>query len=310
MTASAAPPQAPSRNWAALVSAGLGAVNVVGLFLLVIPQIVGLVLGILGLHAARTGRGLLKTAVFGIASNAFWCLLVIASVIVSLVSPTPDTPGDEQAEDDTEIHEPDTEPEDDGEEEEAENEDEDYTLTLTVDTDGDMLTVEGDTDLPDGTLVTLGASRSFTNPGGDPDDGADLRAALPTELHDTEVDGGIYAAQLDIDESDLLVGLDLPGEEIELLASHLHACATVATGISSLDGDHRQPDDQVREVLGDNGETLADHPDAFVFGADTDEPSHWLEISQPVEAAAPTDEVSAAQGNDPEVSDIDGFCFR
>lgn len=180
-----------------------------------------------------------------------------------------------------------------------------YEIAVEARFEDDTLEVSGSTNLPPGTIVTISVSRAFLNPDSDADN---PRAANAAEPGNVEVGDGSFTSKLTVDEEDLLVGLDLPGEQIDRIADALTVCATIQTG-KDFDGTDRQPRASVRELLGPNGEHLADHPAARVFGKLTDTPSHWLEVSTHVDVPPPVRKIRQRQGSSPEITTIDGFCL-
>jgi hypothetical protein len=124
----ASPPWAPAQlttSGTALASMIIGIANLACLFMLLIPQVVGLVLGILGLQQIQRGeRGGRGFAITGIALNAVWLvigLIVVASWIASPEEDETEEPAAEAAQEDEE-EEAEDEAEAEEEEEEAEEE--------------------------------------------------------------------------------------------------------------------------------------------------------------------------------------------
>lgn len=179
-----------------------------------------------------------------------------------------------------------------------------FTLDIEGELDGETLTVVGSTDLPDRTEITVSAQRAFLNLDSEEDN---PRAASAGMVRVTVEDGG-FLARLSVNESLLLVGIDLPGEEIAVVSDVLTVCAVVETGVDVLSGEPRQPDPDVRAVLGENGEALEGSAGTKVFGAATESPSIWLEVAIEVPADPPVSAIEADQGFTPEVRRVPGFC--
>jgi hypothetical protein len=83
-----APGYPPRKNGMATASLVLGIVNALCLFVLFVPQVIGLVLGILGYQQTTrgptVGRG---PAIAGIILNGFWCLISVVGVLIWMASP-------------------------------------------------------------------------------------------------------------------------------------------------------------------------------------------------------------------------------
>lgn len=168
----------------------------------------------------------------------------------------------------------------------------------------DQIDVSGTTDLPDGTEVSVVAARMLLNPGGDPTNPRGANLASETAI----VDSGAYKATLTLDDTHLLVGLDSPGESIEVVSPNVTVCSIVMTG-TDFEDQSRQPNSSVRDAIGDNGEALEGSDGAYIFGSATDTPSVWLEVLSEIEQGSPEEEIVQEQGSIPLVEPIDGFCL-
>jgi hypothetical protein len=179
-----------------------------------------------------------------------------------------------------------------------------YTLSLTGTPQGSSgLDVAGETNLPDGAVIEILASRAFHNEGEE-----DIRATNVGE-QTVAMTGGRFEASLLLDESNLLLNVGTgPGEDvIDQVDRDLTVCAQFQTGFD-LDGQARQPS-SVIEVVGANGEALATSPMLTVFGSATDHPSNWLEVLNDVGLPSPLlDDIAGRQGSAPEQMPLDGFC--
>lgn len=179
-----------------------------------------------------------------------------------------------------------------------------YTLSMAGTPQGSSgLGVVVETNLPDGAVIEVLASRAFHYQGED-----DIRSTNVGKQTVT-VAGGRFEATLTLDESNLLlfIGTD-PGEDvIDQMERDLTVCAQFQTGLD-LDGQPRQPP-AVIEVVGANGEALATSPVMTVFGSATDHPSNWLEVMNDVGLPSPLlGEIADRQGLAPEQVSLDGFC--
>jgi hypothetical protein len=179
-----------------------------------------------------------------------------------------------------------------------------YTISMTGTAQGSSaLMISGETNLPDGAVISLLASRAFHNKGED-----DIRATNAGE-QTVSVRGGRFEATLTLDESNLLLALGTgPGEdEIDRIDQDLTACAQFQTGNDS-DGQPEQSG-SVSAIVGANGEALTTSPLVTVFGSATNHPSHWLELVNDVALVSPLlGEITTRQSSAPEQVTLDGFC--
>jgi hypothetical protein len=179
-----------------------------------------------------------------------------------------------------------------------------YTLSIAgTPQDSSGLAVAGETNLPDGAVVEILASRAFHNQGEDDIRSTDVGGQAVT------VTGGRFEATLTLDESNLLlnVGTGAGEDVIDQVDQDLTACAQFQTGLD-IDGQPRQPS-SVSEIVGANGEALATSPMGTVFGSATDQPSNWLEVLNDVGLPSPLiDDIADRQGSVPEQVPLDGFC--
>lgn len=179
-----------------------------------------------------------------------------------------------------------------------------YTLSMAGTPQGSSgLEVAGETNLPDGAVIEILASRAFHNLGED-----DIRSTNVGE-QTIAVTGGRFQATLTVDESNLLlnVGTGAGEDVIDQVDRNLTACAQFQTG-PDIDGQPRQPP-SVIEIVGANGEALATSPMMTVFGSATDHPSNWLEVlNDVVLPSSLLDDIADRQGSAPEQVPLDGFC--
>lgn len=170
--------------------------------------------------------------------------------------------------------------------------------------------VTGTTNLPDGTAVSVGASQAFRF-----ERESEIRASHVAGGSAT-VENGAFATTLGpLDYGDILVGLE-PGVgdsefgPVAVIDDAVTVCGEVQTG-KDFDGVQRQPNPDVRNAIGPDGEMLKDSPQAEVFGAATSTPSHWLEVVARIKIGAPKliAELANAQGTPPTASRLAGFCL-
>jgi hypothetical protein len=177
-----------------------------------------------------------------------------------------------------------------------------YTVDLEVEVlDEATVRVDGTTNLPDNSLITVVGSRVFRF-----ESESDMRA---TNVADEEVtvSDGSFSTTLSLDESNLLIGLDL--DPIGVISSDVDVCAEFRTGEDIVNGEQRQPDAGVVATVGTYGEALRDSPQVKVFGSATDNPANWLEVHVTVPLSSPLlSEIASGQGNQPDEERLDGFC--
>lgn len=177
-----------------------------------------------------------------------------------------------------------------------------YTMLIEAMSDSRVaVLVSGTTNLPDGALITLSASRAFrlrSDPA--------VRASNVGPWQEVPVSGGRFAGTLALDESILAVGA---GDElhVDTLDPDLAACAEFRTG-NDVHDRPRQPD-TVAAIVGPNGEALATSPQLSIFGDFVDPPSSWLyaQVDLPLEPLI-VEQLTRQQGGAPEVKTLDGFC--
>lgn len=180
-----------------------------------------------------------------------------------------------------------------------------YTIEVRGEPNGNGVSVTGTTNLPEGAVVTLSASRAFRNMGEE-----DIRA-VSADRYDVTVAAGTFAGLLALDESDLLVfvGTGPADDTIDTIDRDVTVCAQFQTGTDLLDGIPRQPESIVA-VVGPNGEAVATSPQVYVFGSATANPAYWLEARIDVTlASAELDALTAKQNSAPDEVDLDGFCL-
>jgi hypothetical protein len=177
-----------------------------------------------------------------------------------------------------------------------------YTIEIEVEASGDStLEVRGTTNLPDNSLVIVFASRAFRY-----ESESDIRATNVAGDGVT-VSDGTFSTTLDLDESNLLLGLDL--DPIEVISSTLDVCAEFRTGEESSSGEQRQPDPTVVEIVGPYGEALENSPQVTVFGSATGNPANWLEATEAIQLSSPAlAEIEGEQGSRPREEELAGFC--
>lgn len=163
------------------------------------------------------------------------------------------------------------------------------------------LEVTGTTNLPDHTEVDLSATRSSI------EDGESTARGTSAARETATVAGGTFSMAVTLDEGDLLAAIT-PGHAVETISPVVAVCVVVKTGTDSTTGSNRQPDEGVREALGESGKQLEGAMGAFVVGELTDKPATWLGVKGDVEVAPPLDEITDAQGSPPKVAAIDTFC--
>lgn len=180
-----------------------------------------------------------------------------------------------------------------------------YVIRLRVTPDSNRVRARGTTNLPDGALITVLASRAF-------------RYANETDVHAVSaardaviVADGEFATTLDLNEDDLLVGLEFQGDPgfgpIEVVDTAVTVCAQFRTGDE--DGEPIQ-EGHVVEAVGPNGERLEGSPQVTVFGALTDNPSNWLEAERRARVQSPLlAEIADIQGERPRSRRLTGFCL-
>jgi hypothetical protein len=167
---------------------------------------------------------------------------------------------------------------------------------------------EGRTNLPDGAVLSLSASRAFRNA-----HEHDVRAVNAAEDSAT-VSGGAFSAVLKLNEGTLLVGLDVDKSDpsmgpIATIDSAVTVCADFETG-KNLDDKPRQPDADVRDTVGEFGERLRGSPQVTVFGSATPTPANWLEVKRRVVLQSPLlGRIERVQGRRPRLARLAGFCL-
>lgn len=178
-----------------------------------------------------------------------------------------------------------------------------YRLDLEATIAGETADVEGTTNLPTGTVVTVGAARSFRGEGEADSQTSSLGST------DVNVMNGGFSVELPLDDESLLVplGPDSAGVVIDIVSPVVLVCAQVLTG-KGVDGLPRQPVAEVSAALGDNGEQLARSPGASVFGENTDSPSTRLNVEVAVDSPPPLSAIEAAQGVPAAVGSVTTSC--
>lgn len=181
-----------------------------------------------------------------------------------------------------------------------------YVLDISAASEGETrIDVTVTTNLPDGALVHVFASRAFRYQQGEQD-----IHAVNLASQEVTVIGGEFSLTLDLDESVLLVGVG-PGEfdVIGIVSDGVTVCAEFRTG-EDLDGQQRQPDSAVVEAVGSFGERLENSPGVKVFGSATANPANWLEVETSVPLESPVlDEIVDLQRQAPTVGSLQGFCL-
>ena len=150
-----------------------------------------------------------------------------------------------------------------------------FEVTLEAEGEANQINVSGITNLPDGTQVTFTAARAFRGVGLTEVQAANVGRGLTT------VSDGAFGEVLTLGLGYLLLALDDPSGHIEILDNDVTVCAQVQTG-TSYDGEPRQPNADIRTVLGVHGEALSSSPQAKLFGSATPTPSTWLEVEMAV----------------------------
>jgi hypothetical protein len=164
------------------------------------------------------------------------------------------------------------------------------------------LRFRGTTNLPNRAVIQLSASRAFRNKGeSDP-------RAVNAGSRPVVVSRGRFSGVMALDEKTLLVGVPSTGR-IAVVDNAVTACAEFQTG-RDFDGKPRQPDANVRRIVGPNGERLKGSPQVTVFGSLTPKPSNWLEVETRVGMSSPLiGAIIAAQGTAPTTARLEGFCL-
>lgn len=178
-----------------------------------------------------------------------------------------------------------------------------YAFRVEGEIERDVLAVRGETDLPDGTLVSIHTRRANLEVGDSPDS---PRAAL-SGGGAAIVEGGRFAASVPLSTDHLMLLVGPAGHVIAAISRSVTVCTEVQTGADA-DGTPRQPSAKVRTTLGEDGDALAGHPDAIVFGSKTESPSRWLQNVMEIPYPPPVDEIQDKQGTRPEVRALQGFC--
>lgn len=179
-----------------------------------------------------------------------------------------------------------------------------YAIAIEAEPNSNGVSLTGTTNLPDGAVITLSASRAFRNRGE-----GDIRA-ISADHYDVTVTAGAFTGLLALDESDLLVLVGTgPGESIiDQIDSGVTVCADFETG-TGFDGTPRQPPSVVA-LIGANGEAIATSPQVYIFGSATSNPAYWLEVKVDVPlVSGQIDGLTAQQGSTPDEAQLDGFCF-
>lgn len=167
----------------------------------------------------------------------------------------------------------------------------------------DVLTVRGETGLPDGTLVSIHTQRANLEVGDSPDNPRAVLSGRGTAI----VAGGRFAASVPLSTDHLMLLVGPAGHVIAAISQSMTVCTEVQTGAEA-DGTPRQPSAEVRTALGEDGDALAGHPDALVFGSKTKSPSTWLQNVMSIPYPPPVDEIQDMQGTRPKVRSLQGFC--
>lgn len=177
-----------------------------------------------------------------------------------------------------------------------------FEINIQADTEGSSaINVKGETNLPDGAIITVSASRSMLE-----DNETEVRAANLANQEAT-VQGGTFSTTLALDESDVMVGVGT--FEIEQLSNEVTVCAEFRTGEEAFSGEQYQSDQSVVDAVGPYGENLEGSPGVEVFGELTDTPSNWLVAETSVALESPLlIEIADAQGLAPDSVSLEGFC--
>ena len=181
-----------------------------------------------------------------------------------------------------------------------------FEITPEAEGQGNQINVSGATNLPDGTQVTLTASRAFRGVGRTVVQAANVGRGLTT------VSDGSFAAVLSLGLGPYFSASTNPQAIYKYLDNDVTVCAEVQTG-TSYEGDPRQPSADIRAVLGVHGEALTTSPQAMSFGSSTPTPSTWLEVEMTV-ALSPDEtghleSVNEAQSpTQAKLGDLQGHC--
>jgi hypothetical protein len=166
----------------------------------------------------------------------------------------------------------------------------------------DGIRVTGTTNLPDGSILGVTASRALRNEGE-----TDVRES-PAGDGEVTVKDGAFALSLTLDETTLPIGVD-EQFPIAVVSPLVDVCVTFATGVDN-EGVPHQTDAGVLEAVGPNGERLVNSDQAQVFGSLTDHPAHWLEVPTSVRQRVQVlDQIVSQQGFEPDVEPLEGFCL-
>jgi hypothetical protein len=184
-----------------------------------------------------------------------------------------------------------------------------YTIRFHATPEGARaIRAEGRTNLPDGALLTLSASRAFRYA-----HEKDVRA-VHAAGDSVTVSGGAFSTVLKLDEGTLVVGLDVDKNDptmgpIATIDTAVTVCAEFRTGKDLLEDKPEQPRASVREVVGESGERLKTSPQAKVFGSATPNPATWLEVERRLVMKSPLlDRIVSVQGRRPVSTRLAGFC--
>jgi hypothetical protein len=184
-----------------------------------------------------------------------------------------------------------------------------YTITLHATSEGTRaIRAEGRTNLPDGALLTLSASRAFRYA-----HEKDVRAVHAAGKTVT-VSGGAFSTVVKPDEGTLLAGLAADKDDpafgpIATIDNAVTVCAEFRTGKDLLEDKPEQPQASVRDAVGESGEQLKTSPQAKVFGSLTPTPATWLEVERRLVMKSPLlGRIVRVQGRQPVSTRLEGFC--
>lgn len=174
---------------------------------------------------------------------------------------------------------------------------------------GSDIRVDGTTNLPDGSVLTINAERAFKQT--HEDERIDFLGQNGPSADQAFVHEGQFSVKVSSVEQDLpdLVRDD-PGGPVATLDPDADVCVIFYTGRdSAVNGPWRQ-NSRVRADLGDFGSYLHGSPSVGVFGSLTKSPSLYILVSQrvPLDASALLSKLAAQQTLTPQLAPLPDVC--
>jgi hypothetical protein len=171
-----------------------------------------------------------------------------------------------------------------------------YTVEVeATETEPDVLTVQGSTNLPDGTVVEIEVWRTLQTRGGEP---GHILETTPPEL---VVADGRFRGEVPVELSPRAP--DGPDDEYVAVSPDLTVCAIVNTW-DPIDERNAQPE-SVQDVIGANGQGLEGSDGAVLGYQDV----AWeLQTLITVEQGSPAADLEAIQGTAPRIEPLEAYC--